>query len=309
MYVKLFGTIIFSSIWMEDHATVRLWITMLAMADETGYVKASRGGLAHTARLTPQEFKVSIDKLESPDLDSQDQDYAGRRVEKVDGGWLVLNYKKYREIRTKKQMQDAARQRKRYDKLHQKDGEVSRTSRDITTTASEYESESVDGTPEEDRSRGETGESEGEERGVSLVPVNETGAWIAEALHEVDAIRFEEDRLLWEARTVFAYWTWRAKKNGKRVVLTDDRKTRLNRYLRIYGLEDCLLAVEGAWHHRDHNQQDGRTYRELEHIFKLREGSGTVEKLRDAGTKKRVAVDKVLAKLIAQGYNPGVEDA
>ena len=132
MYVKIFQDILDSSIWDENLATRIVWITMLIMADERGVVRASTSGVRRRAGVTRDEMAQAMKVLVGPDLDSKDQTYAGRRVERVDGGWLVLNNMKYREIRTRRQLQDAERQRKHYDKKR----ETSRTSRDLTTTAS-----------------------------------------------------------------------------------------------------------------------------------------------------------------------------
>ncbi len=112
MFVKLFGSILDSSIWGEDHTTRIVWITMLAMADEHGMVHASIGGLAHRARVTVPECEAALDILTSPDQHSRSSAHEGRRVEDVEGGWLLLNYEKYRELRSRRQIVDAARQRR-----------------------------------------------------------------------------------------------------------------------------------------------------------------------------------------------------
>ncbi|MDH3291520.1 MAG: hypothetical protein OEO20_11315 [Gemmatimonadota bacterium] len=312
MYVKLFGSILDSSVWMEDIGTRIVWITMLAMANEYGIVEASTAGLAHRARVNLEECKRALEILVAPDIDSKDQSYGGRRVEKVEGGWLLLNYEKYREMRSRKQIMNAQRQ-SRFRRQQRDMSQPSVTRNDVTVEAeADVEADAVS---KKDSQLGSPPTKKGESlsrsaNGTALVPAKETAQWVNETLHDLEPDVFDRHRLLWEARTVFAFWSWRAKKNGKRVVLTEDRKTRLRRYLQIYGLEDCLLAVEGAFHHADHNQQDGREYHELEHIFKRKEGGGTVEKLAAAGTKKRKAVDKILARLAEHGYIPtGAEDA
>jgi len=118
-YTKLFSKILNSSIWNEDDKTRILWVTILAMSDQHGYVEASAGALAHQARITRDEFDASILKLESPDPDSSSDDYEGRRVSKVDGGWIVLNYTKYRSklLNTKENEQARERMRKHRAKL------------------------------------------------------------------------------------------------------------------------------------------------------------------------------------------------
>lgn len=141
MFVKLFGSILDSSIWGEDNDTRILWITMLVMADANGVVRASTSGLVRRAHVSEEAFRRSIKILESPDLDSKNQDYGGRRVEKVDGGWMVLNYKKYREIRTMTQLRDAERQQRKRDR----ERDASRDVTDITTIASASASPSGSG--------------------------------------------------------------------------------------------------------------------------------------------------------------------
>jgi len=113
MYVKLFGSILDSSVWIgTDPITKVVWITMLAMANEHGMVEASSLGIAHRAGVPIEECERVLEVLESPDPRSRTEDHDGRRVERLSGGWALLNYEKYRSIRTKKQMLDAARQRR-----------------------------------------------------------------------------------------------------------------------------------------------------------------------------------------------------
>jgi len=129
MYVKVFGTILDSSIWLEDHATVRLWLTMLVSADESGFVRGLPPLLASKARVTDEECEVALETLRSPDPLSGTPDHEGRRIEDVDGGWMLLNYEKYREMRTRAQVLNAERQ-ERYRKAHSKDGKKKVASED-----------------------------------------------------------------------------------------------------------------------------------------------------------------------------------
>ncbi len=96
-YSKLFGSIITSTIWREDKETKILWITMLALKDKNGDVEGSVPGLADMARLTIEETEEALEKLRSPDPHSRTKENEGRRIEDVDGGWHVLNHKKYRD--------------------------------------------------------------------------------------------------------------------------------------------------------------------------------------------------------------------
>lgn len=99
-FTKLFSCITSSSIWNEDDKTRIVWVTMLALCDPDGVVRASVGGLAHTARVCREDCEKAIHVLESPDPDSRSPEFEGRRIERVNGGFRLLNYGKYREARS-----------------------------------------------------------------------------------------------------------------------------------------------------------------------------------------------------------------
>jgi hypothetical protein len=96
-WTKLFSSIVTSSIWIEDDATLRVWIAMLAMADAEGLVEGSIPGFASMARVSTEQMRAAIATLSSPDPDSRTPDHEGRRIETIEGGWRILNYHAYRE--------------------------------------------------------------------------------------------------------------------------------------------------------------------------------------------------------------------
>lgn len=96
-FSKLFSSILTSTIWGEDHTTVRVWIAMLAATDYDGVVEGSIPGFAHIARVTQDEMRRALKVLLAPDPNSRTKDHEGRRIETIDGGWRILNYAKYRE--------------------------------------------------------------------------------------------------------------------------------------------------------------------------------------------------------------------
>jgi|DEB0MinimDraft_6_1074348.scaffolds.fasta_scaffold68252_1 hypothetical protein len=101
MYTKLFQSILTSTIWGEDHATLRVWITLLAMADKNGEVIATIPGLARVACVTIQEVEHALEKFQSPDKYSRTPDDEGRRIEQNEDGWVLINYEKYRKMASK----------------------------------------------------------------------------------------------------------------------------------------------------------------------------------------------------------------
>jgi hypothetical protein len=97
-YVKLWASILDSSIWEQPDHVRLVWISMLAMADRHGVVNASVGGVSHAARISRPKTADALRILSEPDEDSKDQSYDGRRIEsRPSGGWLILNHGKYRE--------------------------------------------------------------------------------------------------------------------------------------------------------------------------------------------------------------------
>lgn len=113
---------------------------MLAMADQNGIVNASVGGLARRANLTREECDAALSTLLAPDPDSKSPEHEGRRIEALDGGWLVLNHRAYRDLRTDKQIEVAERQR-RFRERHANDAAlpVTDVTREAYTEAEEEE--------------------------------------------------------------------------------------------------------------------------------------------------------------------------
>ena len=99
-YAKLQSSIITSTVWAECDTTRIVWITMLALADRNGYVAASVPGLAHVARVARDAVERALHTLSSPDADSRNQDFEGRRIQVCDGGWMLLSYPRFRDQHT-----------------------------------------------------------------------------------------------------------------------------------------------------------------------------------------------------------------
>lgn len=113
-YTKLFNSILASTIWREDDKTRIVWITLLAMADKNGVAEGSIPGLADLARVNIEEVESSLSKLMAPDPYSRTVEHDGRRIEKTDGGWVILNHAKYRSKMSKDE-------RREYNRLKQRE--------------------------------------------------------------------------------------------------------------------------------------------------------------------------------------------
>lgn len=121
MYNKLFGKILDSSIWLENDHTRLVWITLLATMDEDGFCQyASIGNLAHRAVVPIKKCETAVGVLEAPDGNSSDPEFDGRRVERVPGGWMVLNAKKYQALATRERVREMVRERVRKHRANKK---------------------------------------------------------------------------------------------------------------------------------------------------------------------------------------------
>lgn len=87
---------------------------MLAMSDKNGLVETSLPGLADFARVSLPDCREALTTLESPDPYSRSVEAEGRRIEPVEGGWRLINHRKYRD-------QMSADQRREYLKLKQRE--------------------------------------------------------------------------------------------------------------------------------------------------------------------------------------------
>jgi len=121
-YTKLWSDIITSSIWSADDKVRIMWITLLAMADSTGFVAGSIPGLAQMARMSMEDGERAIRILEAPDPHSRSKEFKGKRIEHIEGkgGWLILNYDRYRAVRDaeakREYMRDYMRRRRSAEK-------------------------------------------------------------------------------------------------------------------------------------------------------------------------------------------------
>lgn len=95
-FAKLLSSITRSSIWEEDSDTRIVWVTLLAMADREGFIGAAVTGIAHEARVPLAATEDALERFLSPDKYSRNPSHDGRRIERVEGGWRLLNYAKIR---------------------------------------------------------------------------------------------------------------------------------------------------------------------------------------------------------------------
>ena len=138
MYNKIFTKILDSSVWLEATPTRIVWITLIAAMDENGFCPfAAVGNVASRAHVTHEEAQIALEKLESPDFESSDPDNEGRRIERVPGGWIVLNAPKYRALVTRVNIQEKVKERVRRYRERKRTGNAPVTGGNENVTESE----------------------------------------------------------------------------------------------------------------------------------------------------------------------------
>lgn len=141
-FVKLDTAILDSTLWIERDCR-EVFITALLMADPHeltdpapqlcikslegtgwivppgwyGFVKAAGAGIVRRAGIDNLEAGLmALVRLGQPEQESRSQDFEGRRLVRVDGGFVVLNYMKYRD------RDHSAKDRMRRLRLRKKEG-------------------------------------------------------------------------------------------------------------------------------------------------------------------------------------------
>lgn len=165
-FVKLDCGMLDSSIWPDKDAR-DIFITALLMAlphettgkipqikvrslEETGWlappdwyglVRAAGVGIVRRCGIDQEAGLAALERLGEPDPDSRSDDHEGRRLIRIDGGYLVLNFERYR-----KKDHTAAARATRYRLKKQSESRVTNapsrvTSRSVTQAEAEAEAD------------------------------------------------------------------------------------------------------------------------------------------------------------------------
>jgi len=121
-FTKLDEDFFDSSLVAEGPVATAVFVLLLAKAKADGIARVAAtvvgGRLGLTAEQTAEAFRI----LESPDQHSRSLEHEGRRIKRVDGGWLMLNYKKRREMGLREAVREYDRDRKRAGKIPEDSG-------------------------------------------------------------------------------------------------------------------------------------------------------------------------------------------
>ena len=98
-YTPIFSQIVDSSLWKEEKHVRLLFITMLVCRDFDHVCRVPDHRLPEKAKLDDKEVVQALKVLASPDRKCEiPQPFEGRRIQKVDGGWLILNGEHYQKM-------------------------------------------------------------------------------------------------------------------------------------------------------------------------------------------------------------------
>jgi hypothetical protein len=109
-FTKLDEGILQSSVMLEEPPTFKVWIALLASCGPDGIARVSSVFLSSVCHLDLDTVDKALEILETPDPRSRSMVEEGRRVKRVDGGYFIVNYEKYRAF-TYSMSEEAIRKR------------------------------------------------------------------------------------------------------------------------------------------------------------------------------------------------------
>lgn len=62
-----------------------------------GFAEASGPGLISVAKVDPVAGLDALRRMGEPEMESRSQDFEGRRLVRINGGYIVLNWQRYRD--------------------------------------------------------------------------------------------------------------------------------------------------------------------------------------------------------------------
>ncbi len=98
-WAPLFAKIVHSSLWAEPDYVCKIFVTMMAVKDADHIVRHTAYAIGRLSHKTEQEVLKALEILMAPDKSRvEPQPYDGRRVEKVEAGYLILNGQYYEDL-------------------------------------------------------------------------------------------------------------------------------------------------------------------------------------------------------------------
>ncbi len=152
---KIVPEIVDSSVWNECSDTRVVWVTIIAIKDGSGYVRGDVRTLARRANVSVEACEAALACFLAPDKTSHTPDFEGRRIQPANGGWMVINHDKYREVGMSEATKEYWRDKKRRERASKSDDV-----RDIVRDKSRTVKETYDYVSASDSEGRGTGEGE-----------------------------------------------------------------------------------------------------------------------------------------------------
>jgi hypothetical protein len=272
-FVKIYGSILRSSVWQEPVATKVVWIAMLVLADQDGVVESSVPGLARTAGVSIEECEAALACFLGPDNYSGSSEDEGRRIRVCRGGWRIINHRYYRDLRTEKHNRDALRIASK--RASAKTRDMSATPATCRNVATEAEAE-ADTEIREDMSS-------------SPASVDDPSLLVEEPPNRMPARHAASGATSENVELVFRHW--KQVLDHPRAQL-DPKRTRVIRArLQEFSAEDLCAAIDGCaasdFHMGRHPKTQGARHDGIELIFR---DAGQVEKFLELSQRGNSAV-------------------
>jgi hypothetical protein len=135
-FTKLDEDFFDSSLVAEGPIPTAVFVLLLAKAKPDGIARVAATVVGGRLGLTDEQTREAFDVLQGPDPHSRSLEHEGRRIKRVDGGWLVLNYKKRREMGLREAVREYDRERKRAKPVPEDSGAFPESSASASPSAS-----------------------------------------------------------------------------------------------------------------------------------------------------------------------------
>jgi hypothetical protein len=121
-FTKLDEDFFDSSLVAEGPVPTAVFVLLLAKVKPDGVARVAATVVGGRLGLTAEQTAHAFDVLQSPDPHSRSLEHEGRRIQRVDGGWLILNYKKRRDMGLREAVREYDRGRKKVRKIPEDSG-------------------------------------------------------------------------------------------------------------------------------------------------------------------------------------------
>lgn len=138
LFCKLASSIIQSSLWNESCETRIVWITLLALKDDEGFVRGDQRTLSRMANVPVEATSAALEAFQQPDPSSRNTEHDGRRIAAAPGGYRVLSHDRYRELGSSESLKSYWRNKKQ-----KKEAGFSETSEKFSEASTLLSSKSV----------------------------------------------------------------------------------------------------------------------------------------------------------------------